>query len=211
MSALLQGMGMGLAIAAPVGPIGMLCIRRTLQGGPDVGLASGLGAAAADALYSGAVAGGFAITGWLMSHSRLLSALGATLLVGLGLSAIRAFLRGRTARDDGPTGCPASMTGLPRAFVSTFALTLANPATIVSFVAVIAAFGSAPNGSNAAFTLVAGVFLGSMLWWTALVTCVGMARRLVSPALMRSIDLATGMLLLSSGAWVGGRTLLAPA
>jgi threonine/homoserine/homoserine lactone efflux protein len=202
---------MGLAIAAPVGPIGMLCIRRTLQSGAAVGLASGLGAAAADALYGAAVAGGFAITGWLVSHSRLLSALGSILLVGLGLSAIHAFFGGSTTREGGPAGQPAAKTGLPRALVSTFALTLANPATIVSFVAVIAAFGSASNGSNAAFTLVAGVFLGSMLWWTALVTCVGAARRLVSPALLRSIDLATGLILLGSGACVGGRTLLAAA
>src|SRR5215831_1005930 len=163
MDALLHGMCIGFAIAAPVGPIGMLCIRRTLHCGVGVGLASGLGAAVADGTYGLAVASGLALTGWLISHSTLLSLVGAALLVWMGVVILRAFAehtRDGTAVGGRPT--PERMSKR-RAFADTFALTVTNPLTIVSFIGVIAALGSPTATSGAAFLLVLGVFVGSML------------------------------------------------
>src|SRR5215470_13550035 len=194
MNALFQGVGMGLAIAAPVGPIGMLCIRRALQGGASVGLASGLGAAVADALYGLAVASGLALTGWLIRHSTALSLIGATLLIWIGLGALHAFIR--TENSNGAAAESPAALGIGRraAFGSTFALTVSNPATMIGFVAVIGTLGSTRATSAAAFLLVMGVFFGSMLWWTILVTLVRNARGILSGSL-RWIDLTTGLVL----------------
>lgn len=224
MQALWQGAAIGFAIAAPVGPIGLLCIRRTLQGGGRLGLATGLGAALADAGYGMAVAGGLSLTTWLQDHARLLSALGAALLLWLGAGALRAFAAGRPsdvppALSPAPSSAPSSAAlhaapprapapSVPAAFASTFALTLANPATLVSFVGVIAALGPSAAGSGAAWHLVLGVFLGSLLWWALLVGAVRHARRLVTPRALRWLDLGTGLVLVGTGLWAGSRPLL---
>src|SRR5215831_17753596 len=133
MDALLHGMCIGFAIAAPVGPIGMLCIRRTLHCGVGVGLVSGLGAAVADGTYGLAVASGLAVTGWLISHSTLLSLVGAALLVWMGVGVLRAFVsHTHTSASVGRPSGPERISKR-RAFAGTFALTATNPATIVSF------------------------------------------------------------------------------
>ncbi len=219
-SAWLQGVGIGFAIAAPVGPIGLLCIRRTLRNGAAIGLATGLGAAAADTMYGLAVAGGLAITGWLVEHTRLVSGVGAVLLLWLGAGLLRSFVvggravRGATPTDAeartgaGPTATPVEAVSRLGAFVSTFALTAANPATILSFVGVIAALGGGAAASSAdAFALVVGVFVGSALWWCLLVALVRHAGRWVTPTALRWIDLVTGLLLAGLGLWIGVRAL----
>jgi threonine/homoserine/homoserine lactone efflux protein len=198
---------MGLAIAAPVGPIGMLCIRRALQGGASIGLASGLGAAVADALYGLAVAGGLALTGWLIHHSIALSLIGASLLIWMGLGALHTFLRIKSSGATRAESPPADGISRRAAFGSTFALTVSNPATMVGFVGVIGTFGSTGANSGAAFLLVMGVFLGSMIWWTALVSIVRSAREILSVS-RRWIDLATGVILVTTGLWIVATTLL---
>jgi threonine/homoserine/homoserine lactone efflux protein len=206
-NALFQGVFMGLAIAAPVGPIGMLCIRRALQGGACIGLASGLGASTADALYGFAVASGFALTGWLMRHSIALSVIGASLLIWMGLGALRAFLRIKSSNGAPVESPPADRISRRAAFGSTFALTVSNPATLVGFVGVIGTLGAAGTNSGTAFLLVMGVFLGSMLWWTTLVIMVRSARAILSVSL-RWIDLATGVVLVTTGSWIVATTLI---
>ena len=206
MDALLHGLGIGFAIAAPVGPIGMLCIRRTLHCGVGVGLASGLGAAVADGTYGLAVASGLAVSGWLISHSTLLSLVGAALLVWMGVGVLRAFAAHTRCVSDGRPSGPERMSKR-RAFAGTFALTVTNPATIVSFIGVIAALGSSAATSGAVFLLVIGVFIGSMMWWTTLVTLVRRARPVLSRSI-RWIDLTTGVVLLGTGSLIALRVAL---
>ncbi len=192
LTVLLKGLLIGLSIAAPVGPIGLLCIRRTLAEGPALGFASGLGAASADAVY-GAVAGfGLAaVTDLLTGGQTALRLGGGLMLLWLGWNTLRA----RPPADAAAAG-RSGAAGLLGAYASTFALTLANPATILSFVAVLGGLGLAGGGhGTAAAALVAGVFLGSALWWLALSASVGACRRRVTPTAMLWINRASGAVL----------------
>ena len=206
--AILQGIGIGFAIAAPVGPIGLLCIRRTLHHGPVVGLATGLGAATADAMYGVVAAGGLGLAAWLIGHAAALSIVGALLLAWLGAESLRAFLRKSGASTGGDGNAETPRTSPSVAFASTFALTASNPMTILSFVGVIAALGATGAGTGAsAWLLVAGVFLGSALWWLILVSLVRLAHRAFPARALRWVDLATAMILLGTAAWVAARAL----
>ncbi|MFL7901080.1 LysE/ArgO family amino acid transporter [Azospirillum argentinense] len=190
--ALLKGLIIGFSIAAPVGPIGLLCIRRTLADGPAHGFVSGLGAASADAVY-GAIAGFgvVLITDALLGAQVALKLVGGLMLLWLGWSTLRAR----------PAECAADARGgggLTGAYASTFALTLANPATILSFAAVFGGLGvSAGDGSSTgvAALLVAGVFTGSAMWWLGLSASVGAFRRRVTPAAMLWINRVSGAVL----------------
>lgn len=158
-----RGLLLGISIAVPVGPIGVLCIRRTLQAGWWAGFMSGLGAATADAVY-GSIAG-FGLTflsGILIGQAGWLRLVGGLFLCYLGLKTLT------TPPADRAASCSAS--GLWGAYVSTVFLTLTNPATILSFVAAFAGLGLAnPKGDyGTAMLMVAGVFLGSALWWLLL-------------------------------------------
>ncbi|MFH7242535.1 MAG: LysE/ArgO family amino acid transporter [Spirulina sp.] len=173
----LKGMGMGLAIAAPVGPIGLLCIRRSLAQGRWIGLATGLGAATADGLY-GAIAGfGLtAVSDRLINQAQVLQLLGGLFLCYLGWA---------TARSTPATeAAPLTGRGLLGAYGSTFLLTLTNPATILSFFAIFAGLGlvSAGPGQGGALALVLGVFLGSALWWVCLSWGVTFFRPYLTPS-----------------------------
>ncbi|OYD85516.1 MULTISPECIES: LysE family translocator [Azospirillum] len=190
--ALLKGLIIGFSIAAPVGPIGLLCIRRTLADGPAHGFVSGLGAASADAVY-GAIAGfGVAlVTDALLGAQVALKLVGGLMLLWLGWSTLRARPAERAADARGGGG-------LAGAYASTFALTLANPATILSFAAVFGGLGvSAGDGSSTgvAALLVAGVFTGSAMWWLGLSASVGAFRRRVTPAAMLWINRVSGAVL----------------
>ena len=163
LSFLLRGLVIGFSIAAPVGPIGVLCIRRTLAQGRVAGLVSGLGAATADALY-GCVAG-FGLTfvsSFLIGQQTWLRLVGGAFLCYLGLKT----LLSRPAEG----AASAGGSGLLGAYVSTLFLTLTNPLTILSFAAVFAGLGvgSAGQGYLSAGVSVLGVFLGSALWWLLL-------------------------------------------
>ncbi len=168
---LVKGLLLGFSIAAPVGPIGILCIRRTLTQGMRNGLAAGLGAATADAFYGSIAAFGFTIiTTIFVDHSLSLRIIGSGFLGYLGYSTFIAK--------------PASMKeevyqdGWVRAFLTTFFLTITNPMTILSFSAVFAGFGigDATSGLFSSYLLVAGVFLGSCLWWFLLSGMVQLLR-----------------------------------
>ena len=168
---LFQGILIGFSIAAPVGPIGMLCIRRTLAQGRAVGLVSGLGAASADAIY-GCVAG-FGLTfisGFLLDQQFWLRLVGGLFLCYLGVKT----LLSKPAAE--PAGARAG--GLMGAYASTFFLTLTNPVTILSFMAIFAGLGLAGAGGDyaSAAVLVLGVFLGSAAWWLLLSGLVGIFR-----------------------------------
>jgi threonine/homoserine/homoserine lactone efflux protein len=189
-----QSMWIGLSIAAPVGPIGLLVIQRTLQHGRATGLATGLGAAAADAVY-GAI-GAFGV-GWLigwLSEARVALALGG--------GAFLLWLAWRTWRA-APAGRAASVVagpGLLRSFAATFGLTLSNPATIVSFIAVFGAL--AGRGTPASpWTMVLGVLLGSALWWLLLSALVSALRGRFDVRAQRLVNRVSALLLAGFAVW----------
>ena len=155
---LLKGLILGFSIAAPVGPIGLLCIRRTLSGGISSGFASGLGAATADAIYGAIAAFSLSVvTTFLLDHQRVLQAGGGLFLLYLGLTTFRSL--------PAETAATATGQGLLGAYASTLLLTITNPMTILSFAAVFAGLGlgTADGSLTAAVSLIAGVFIGSML------------------------------------------------
>jgi threonine/homoserine/homoserine lactone efflux protein len=171
LSFLVRGIVIGFSIAAPVGPIGVLCIRRTLADGRAAGLATGLGAATADAIYGCMVAFGLtALTDWLVAGQTPIRLIGGAFLLYLGIRTIRAKPAERAARMRG--------SGLLGAYVTSFMLTITNPMTILSFVAIFTTIGIGTSRSEplAAGSLVLGVFLGSALWWLTLSSAVGMLR-----------------------------------
>jgi threonine/homoserine/homoserine lactone efflux protein len=173
----LKGLVIGFSIAAPVGPIGVLCIQRTLSYGRLAGFVSGLGAATADATYGVTAAFGLTfISGFLVQQQFLLRLVGGTFLLWLAWKSFSA----RPSEPDA-ANAPGKANGLRvfPAYSSTMLLTLANPTTILSFVAVFAGLGvGATTGDDQqrylhAVILVIGVFLGSALWWLMLAGFTG--------------------------------------
>jgi threonine/homoserine/homoserine lactone efflux protein len=184
----------GFSIAAPVGPIGVLVIRRTLAEGRTAGLATGMGAATADAIY-GCIAGfGLtAISGLLIDNQLWVRLIGGLFLCYLGVRAALAAPAERAA--------DAAGTSLLGAYVATLGLTLTNPATILSFAAIMAGLGIgvAAGGYGAAALLVLGVFVGSALWWLILSGGVSLLRLRATPGALRWVNRASGMILLGFG------------
>ena len=186
----IKGLVIGLAIAAPVGPIGVLCIRRSLADGRLIGLLTGLGAAAADGVYGAIAAFGLtAVTDLLIGQGPWLGLIGGLFLCYLG---VRTFM----AVSAGPAA-PARSGALFVIFGSTFVLTLTNPTTILSFVAIFAGLGLGNTGGDyfAASLMVAGVFLGSALWWVGLSGAVSVLRTRVGPRALRAINRLSGLLI----------------
>jgi threonine/homoserine/homoserine lactone efflux protein len=190
---ILKGMAIGFSIAAPVGPIGVLCIRRSLAEGRLIGLATGLGAATADAAYGGVAGFGLtAVSSFLVGQRLWLGFLGGLFLCYLGVRTFTSKPAGRAAEARGG--------GIFSAYISTLFLTLTNPMTILSFVAVFAGFGlGASPDYLAASTLVAGVFIGSALWWLLLSTSVALFQTRVSSGWMQAVNRASGGVILVFG------------
>lgn len=193
MSVFWRGLLLGLSIAAPVGPIGVLCIRRTLAHGRAAGFISGLGAATADACY-GAVAG-FGLTSIssiMVGGEQWFRVIGGTFLYYLGartwLSTPAVEARGATAR------------GLLGNYASTFVLTLTNPMTILSFAAIFAGLGITASGRySTAALLVGGIFCGSALWWLILSSATGIFRDRLSIAGLRWVNRLSGAIITGFG------------
>jgi putative LysE/RhtB family amino acid efflux pump len=185
MSPFLKCLATGFAVAAPVGPIGLLCIQRTLRGGFWLGVRTGLGAACADALYGALAAAGLgALQALLVEVRRPLQLLGSALLLWLGVRALRAAFLPPAAAAAGDERFP---------LLSTFALTLTNPLTIFFFLSVLTSFG-VPGGAGAAM-MVGGVFLGSAAWWLLLAGGVSVVRHALGARVQRGIGAASGVLL----------------
>jgi threonine/homoserine/homoserine lactone efflux protein len=194
-----SGMGIGIAIAAPIGPINILCMQRTLVAGVAIGLASGLGAAAADTVFAAIAAFGVtAVTSFLTGHAFWLRLFGGAFLLWLGW---RIFASAeRVGAIDAASVAPPGF-GLARAFATTFGLTLTNPTTIFSFMGVFAALERAfrPGEPVLAANLVAGVFAGSAAWWLVLSGGVALLRHRLNPGVLRGINRASGMIVAGFG------------
>jgi threonine/homoserine/homoserine lactone efflux protein len=164
---LLRGALAGLAISAPVGPVNVLCVSRTISKGRSGGIVSGLGAAAADTIY-GAIAG-FSISfviGWLERELFWIRLVGGLLLIAIGVVYYRK--RPKSLRETAPRDSAASD------IATTFLLTLTNPTTTLSFLAVLAVLGLGERRPWALTVfLVSGIFAGAMFWWTALALISG--------------------------------------
>ena len=191
---LLRGLVIGFSIAAPVGPIGILCIRRTINGGRISGLVSGLGAATADSIY-GCVAGfGLAfISNFLVKQQIWLHLIGGAFLCYLGIKTLLAKPANQAAvvRENGLLGDYASI----------FFLTLTNPMTILSFAAIFAGLGLASIRGNygSAGILVLGVFIGSALWWLVLSSGVGIFRKKFNSNSLQWVNRISGVIITGFG------------
>lgn len=190
----LRGLLLGFSIAAPVGPIGVLCIRRTLADGRATGFATGMGAATADAFY-GAVAGfglSFIMT-LLIDQLFWIRLIGGLFLCYLG---VRTMLSRPAERADSASG-----SGLLRAYLSTLMLTLTNPMTILSFVAVFAGLGIGLSSGDysSVVLLIGGVFAGSALWWFLLSEGVSLLLRRVTPRVLVWVNRLSGGIILAFG------------
>lgn len=191
----LKGLIIGFVIAAPVGPIGVLCARRTLTFGRRAGFFSGMGAATADAIYGFVAAFGLTlVSDFLAGHNVFLRLAGGSLLCILG---VRALVVEPSLKRD----YPKSFKRFAGMYSSTFILTLTNPMTIFSFAAVFAGFGLAGvKGSVfSAGVLILGVFLGSALWWLFLVGLFSIFRKRFHTHQLRWVNLISGCIIIASG------------
>lgn len=189
----LKGIMIGFAMAVPIGPIGIICIRKTLTEGRIRGLIIGLGAATADLLYGCIAAFGLTIISNALNSQRIwIRLIGGALLLFLGVRTFRAL-------PSNPK-IPENNNGILRSYLTTVFLTLTNPLTIFAFIAVFAAFGLG-NGLSyfSATFLVAGVFMGSSLWFLLLSSGVTFFRKKLDLVGLRWVNKIAGILIILSG------------
>ena len=191
---LLKGIIIGFSIAAPVGPIGVLTIKRTLAEGRLSGFVTGMGAAMADTVY-GFIAG-FGLTvisAFLLTQAFWIKLIGGLFLLFLGVKSFLSKPASNAAKLDSK--------GLLSNLVSTFFLTLTSPVTILSFVAIFAGLGLGTTKTDytSSLSLVFGIFLGSALWWLILSSVVGFFQTKITPERLVWINRLSGLILLSFG------------
>jgi threonine/homoserine/homoserine lactone efflux protein len=194
---LIKAFFIGLAIAAPVGPIGVLCIRRTLAEGRLIGFLSGLGAATADMCYGAIAAFGLtAAQDVLVRQQFWLRLIGGLFLIYLG---VRTFI----AKPAEHAAFGETKLGWLPAYLSTFGLTLTNPATIISFTAIFAGLGlgEADGSIVSAASMVMGVLFGSAAWWITLSSVVGVFRQRFTLSWMGWVNRLAGVMICGFGAF----------
>ncbi|MBM3367067.1 MAG: LysE family translocator [Betaproteobacteria bacterium] len=199
-----KGLAFGFVLAATVGPMWVLCLRRTLAHGAVAGLASGMGIATADAIYGAVAAFGMtAVSAFLMQHQYGISLAGAVFLLWLGFKTLLAEPPALAAPGEGEqAGSNAA------AFLSTLGLTLANPPTILAFAAIFAGLGLTSDADYAAATLIVlGVFLGSAAWWIVLAAGANWLRGRMSARFLRGINIVSGVFILAFAARQAGQLL----
>jgi threonine/homoserine/homoserine lactone efflux protein len=198
-----QGLVLGFSIAAPVGPVGVLCIRRSMAGGFRSGLASGLGAASADAIYGTIAAAGLTlIADFLVSRQFWLGLLGGAFLFYLGVKTLTGKPVFETASEE--------KTSVAGDYFSTLLLTLSNPMTIFSFAAIFSGMSAQalPVFRFSAFLLVLGVFLGSAGWWLLLSGSVGLLRSRVTPSILTWVNRVSGVVILGFAFYLLSKTII---
>lgn len=200
----LKALLLGLAVAAPVGPMALLCMRRTLARGWSLGFATGMGIATGDGLYALVAALGLAgVSHFVLANGRMLHLAAGLFLLYLGL---RTFFAGDA---DAAGGRAPDVASSWSTFATSVLLTLTNPPTIVMFAAAFAAL--APRGGlvpATALVTVAGVFTGSALWWLFLTLAVAGARHAISAGVRRRIDQISGFALAALGGFEVRRALV---
>jgi threonine/homoserine/homoserine lactone efflux protein len=191
---LLKGIIIGFSIAAPVGPIGVLCIRRTLADGRLTGFLSGLGAATADLFYGAIAAFGLTfISDLLVGQAKWLNLIGGLFLVYLGVKTFLANPSNESAKSNA--------NGLFGAYISTFFLTITNPLTILSFIAIFAGIQTktTDNSYATAVTTTIGVFIGSAAWWLTLSGLISLVRDRFTSEWMKWVNRFAGLIIFTFG------------
>jgi len=196
------GAVIGVLVAAPIGPVNLICIHRTLAYGSLNGFFSGLGGAVGDGVFAAISAFGLtAVARLIEGYSMPLKLVGGLILIGYGIYNFRAQV------TDPREGCPvetkaAGDSTLGAAIAGTFALTITNPATLIGFTALFAAFGSI-YGEDASFgaaaAVVLGVFAGSAIWWFSITTLTGTFHRHIDANAMRRINHISGIIVMIFG------------
>jgi threonine/homoserine/homoserine lactone efflux protein len=187
----IRGYVLGFTIAAAVGPISLLVMRRTLAEGRLIGLVSGLGVATADATYGAIAAFGLgAITDLLVSVRQALGLAGGIFLLWLAWRTVSA-----SSTDPAAAPEPDRRGGVPGAYLSILGLTMANPMTILSFAALFAGLGVTSGATGDAALLVIGVLLGSATWWLVLTSTVAAVRSRLTPRWIHRINLGSGVVI----------------
>lgn len=190
---LLRGIAVGLGVAIPVGPLALLCMRRTLDRGVSHGFATGVGAAIADGMYSIVAAFGIAaISDWVTRWQGPIRLVGGIVLLWFAVQTWR--------HDPLPPVVEARARHLPGDFATGFVLAFTNPMTMIGFAAIFASFGLGTDlhDFDHAAAMVLGVFLGSSSWWLALSTGVARVRHLISVKTLRAVNLGAAAILLLS-------------
>jgi threonine/homoserine/homoserine lactone efflux protein len=190
----LEGVLIGLSVAAPIGPMSMLTMRRAIERGFIPGIVSGFGIALADATYATVAAFGLSsLSNILIDHQRLIQIAGGVALLYIGASILRSARTPATSRPE-----TLRSAGLGRIVGAMYVLTLSNPTTILSFAAIFGGLGVAlANNSAESLLLVSSVFLGSMLWWLALCGFLSKIRTRLNSQWVSRIDLAAGAIILA--------------
>jgi len=183
----LRGLAAGLIIAAPVGPVNLLCIRRTIEKGWKSGIVSGLGAALADTMYGAIAAFGISLViQFLIREEFWIRVVGGIFLMGIGVVYYRKPPQPCEAGED---GSPANSD-----FLSACLLNATNPTTVLSFLAVLATFGVGRQSSlRQTLILVIGIFCGSMIWWTILACAASRLRGRINDRTMRWMNHVAGI------------------
>jgi len=202
---ILNGVLIGIVVAAPIGPVNLICIRRTLAYGRTNGFVSGLGAAIGDAVFATVAAFGLtALSTTLMLVGDWLQAIGGFFLIGLG---VHTYLH--TPVDTKEVN--VKTTGkLAAAVTATFVLTITNPATMLGFVAIFGGVGGLVTSEPSMLTaglLVAAVFVGSALWWLGVVLTVGLLRDRMTDQTLILINRVSGVLIISFGIFIIARLI----
>jgi len=189
-----KSIGIGLAIAAPVGPVGVLCMRRAVSMGRLSAVTTGLGAATADALYASITAFGLtAIADLLLQYQTPAALVGGVFLIFLAVRIAQMAFSGKPVTSDMVVSNRSYLTG----YISTFFLTMTNPATILSFAAIFAGIGFLQNLDQAysATILVSGVFLGSALWWVILANIATALKKRLGSRFERYVNFASALVI----------------
>ena len=193
----IKGLLVGLAIAAPVGPIGVLCIQRTLHEGFSIGLATGLGAALADGTYGLMAALGLtALSNFLIKQTSHIQFIGAVFLFYLGLKLLFKKPTNHLSKK-------FTEKSMAHALSTTYLLTLANPMTILSFIAIFAGLGLGTLHASVtqAVLLVAGITIGSALWWVFLTNFIArVLHKRINNVWLQRINILSGFVLMLFGA-----------
>ena len=200
---LLKGLIIGFSIAAPVGPIGIICIRRTIALGRLHGFLSGIGAATADAFYGSIAAFGLTfISDFLIQQKIWLGMIGGLFLCYLGITT----LLSKPSQNSPRFGSD----NLINTYGNTFLLTLTNPLTILSFAAIFAGFGlvKVSGAYNSAALMVLGVFLGSSCWWFLLSMVTGVFRKRINFSMLIWVNRFAGLMIFGFGVTATISTLL---
>jgi threonine/homoserine/homoserine lactone efflux protein len=188
-----KGVLIGFAMAVPIGPIGIMCIRKTLTEGRIRGLIIGLGAATADLLYGSVAAFGLTVISNTLSTQKIwIRLVGGALLLFLGVRTFRALPADPNISNKN--------NGALKSYLTTIFLTLTNPMTVFAFIAIFAALGLG-TGLNylSATALVVGVFIGSSLWFLSLSSCTTLFRKKLDLAGLRWVNRIAGILIIISG------------